>query len=483
MKKLNILVTVALLVAISLLSWQCSDAKQTHNDTTSVPEKEENEKAFTLISPFNENTNISIEPTLRFPDFGAMLDPHKYNDRVFLLSQDFPKEMPTKDAALEKILSIDFKTDWKAYALAVRDYILEGNGNPNNYQNSFYLEDNKVRNWYHVPWQHWGETGREGIHGLTREGPILKKMLGPNQVQTSFAYAVGFYNDFGGYTIGKVWPEVGPPQLDYLMEGNGFPEGTVVGKVLWTTLDASQASYLNNPISWDAYVYSKDLPNSPKKADKTAREVATVNLIQMDIMVRDERAKSTGGWVFGTFVYNGELDNDNRWKNLQPVGLMWGNDPSVTKSSNNPQPTKTIVNPDLIETKINEATTMPAMHLGWGSRLNGPVDNPNSSCMSCHSTAQYPGVSSILPMFNDPAVPVPPINSTASVQWMRWFRNVPCTTPFDEGKAISFDYSLQLQKSVENYIEYLNTTKDGKYFLQYWDSPHKVSRNLVSTKK
>ena len=62
---------------------------------------------------------------------------------------------------------------------------------------------------------------------------------------------------------------------------------------------------------------------------------------------------------------------------------------------------------------------------------------------------------------------------------MEWFRNVPCGTPFNEGQAVSFDYSLQLQKSVENYIEYLNTTKDGLYYLQYWDSPYKAARNAV----
>lgn len=476
MKKYSFFATGLFLVVLASFMFQCDKT-----DVASLEEQTANTlplvKLRTIQSPHNPNS--TVEPSLRFPDFGAMLDPGKYKDRIFLLSQDFPKDLPAKDAGVQKILSIDFKENWEEYALAVRDYVLEGNGNPNDVANSFYLEDNKVRPWFHVPWQHWGETGREGIHGLTREGPISKQMLAPEQEQTSFAYAVGFYNDLGGYTIGQVWPEVGPPKLDYLLAGNGFPEGTVVGKVLFTTLDESQVPYLQNAVAWDGYVYSSDVPGSPQAGDKSSREIAKVNLIQMDIMVRDERAISTGGWVFGTFVYNGTLNNEDPWKNLQPVGVMWGNDPEVTISLNNPTPTETKTNPLLVETKINPATTMPAMHLGWGARLNGPVDNANSSCMSCHSTAQYPGISSILPMFNDPAVKVPPINSNASVEWMRWFQNVPCTTPFDPGLAISFDYSLQLQKSVENYVEYLNETKQGKYYLQYWDSPHKAGRNKV----
>lgn len=473
MKKRNLLTTGLFLVILATVLFQCRQS-----DPATEVAKPTTTNFLKISSP--DNPNSTIEPRLRFPDFGAMLDPGKYDDRIFLLSQDFPKKMPVQDDAVKNILSIDFKENWEEYAIAVRDYVLEGNGKPNDVANSFYLEDNQVRDWYHVPWQHWGSTGREGIHGLTREGPIAQHMLAPEQDETSFAYAVGFYNDLGGYTIGQVWPKVGEPQLDYLLEGKGFPEGTVVGKILFTTLDESQVPYLKNSVTWDSYVYSADVPGSPDSSDTSnPREIAKVNLIQMDIMVRDERAISTGGWVFGTFVYNGNLNDPDPWKNLQPVGVMWGNDPEVTLSTDNPTPTETKINADLVETIINPAPTMPAMHLGWGSRLNGPVDNANSSCMSCHSTAQYPGVSSILPMFNDPAVPVPAINSNASVEWMRWFRNVPCKTPFDEGLAISFDYSLQLQKSVENYVEYLNETNQGKYYLQYWDSPHKAGRNKM----
>lgn len=472
MKKHVLIMTGVSLLALAFLFTQCKNTSSTgsEDDGTSMP----------LMKITNPNhPNVEVEPAIRFPDFGAMVDPGKYDGRVFLLSQDFPEKKPAVDSGVEKIFSIDFKTNWEEYALAVRDYVLEGNGKPNDVANSFYLEENKVRPWYHVPWQHWGSTGREGIHGLTREGPIAEKMLAQSQTETSYAYAVGFYNDLGGYHIGQVWPEVGPPVFDKLLAGNNFPVGTVVGKVLWTTLDGAQVPYLNNPITWDAYVYGKDVPGSGVPDSVDTRMIAPVNLIQMDIMVRDERAASTGGWVFGTFVYNGNLNSEDPWKNLQPVGLMWGNDPEERESSNNPTPTETIINPALTETMINTDESMPAMHLGWGSRLNGPVDNPNSSCMSCHSTAQYPGVSAIMPFLNNPKIDIPPVGTIANDAWMEWFRNVPCGTAFNQGQAISFDYSLQLQKSVENYIEYLNTTKDGLYYLQYWDSPYKAARNAV----
>ncbi|MFC4349369.1 hypothetical protein ACFO5Q_16070 [Kordiimonas lipolytica] len=428
-----------------------------------------------------EGLNVPDRLGQQFPDFGRMPSPGVYDGRVFRLSQDYPRKKPNmkKDKAIQKILKIDFKEDWYAYAMAVRDYVFEGNAHANDIENSFNLEDNKVRNWYHIPWQHYGPNGREGFHGLTKEGPILKQMLAPEQVTPSYAYAVGFYNEPGGYTIGQVWPTPAYPDLSYMKAGNGFPIGTVVGKVLFTTLGADEVPYLEDPVSWNAYIYNGDIPgNTGKQCNQNQPEcqsVTTVNLIQMDIMVRDPRADDTGGWVFGTFVYNGTLGNDNKWDNMIPVGMMWGNDPDYRMSSNNATPTKTIINPELKETVINQRMVdgkpeLPPSHLGWGGRLNGPVDNPNSSCMSCHSTSQYPTVSAIMPFLNEPPVSIPAVGTEAPDDWMLWFRNVQCTTPFNPGEAVSLDYSLQLSQGINNYMTALTNREDGLFAYEYWYS-------------
>ena len=419
-----------------------------------------------------------------FPDFGAMLPPAEHQGYVFRLSQDYPRERPSPDSGARKILDMDFREDWRAYAMAVRDYVFEGNidqGAAGDYEAAFRLEENPVRSWFHVPWQHWGKQGREGFHGLTQEGPIAAQMLAPSQTSESHAYAVGFYNAPGGFVIGKLWPTTERPDLSFF-EGEHpdgiFPVGTVVGKLLFTPLDEREVPFLADPIQWTAYAYASDLPGAlNRKAAGDVRVRTKVQLIQMDIMVRDERAKGTGGWVFGTFVYNGKLGNGNRWQNLQPVGLMWGEDPFDVTSLVNPTPTETKTNPALKQTVINPDESMPPMHLGWGYRLNGPVDNPTSSCMSCHSTAQYPGVTAIMPILQEPKVPVPPEGTEAGLEWMRWFRNVDCGTPFDPGKAVSLDYSLQMQKSVQNWVEYMSQTQHGLYANEYWENGYKVRRN------
>jgi hypothetical protein len=201
-------------------------------------------------------------------------------------------------------------------------------------------------------------------------------------------------------------------------------------------------------------------------------------------MVRDSRVDETGGWIFGTFAYNGALGYANRWDNLVPVGLMWGNDPEVTISLNNPHPspeTGTRTNPALRETIINASEDLPPMHLGWGFRLNGPVDNPNSSCLSCHSTAQYPSASAIMPVLNDPPVPVPPVGTEAGTDWMRWFRNIPWGESFDgNATSVNMDFSLQLTKSIHNYVDYLNATVRGQYAGEYWSNGYQIRRNVVT---
>jgi hypothetical protein len=390
----------------------------------------------------------------RFPDFGqAFLPaPGQYTGRIFKLSQEYPQDKPAIEAAERKFLDIDYRKDWKAYILAVRDYIYEGNIEQAGVANDFYLEDNKVRRWYHVPWQHYGPHGREGVHGLTKEGPVNPLTLNPAQKDQWQTYAVGFYNAPGGYIIGKAWADAENPDVT-VTQTEGFPEGTVVGKVLFTTAPVDQAPFLQNPIEWDAYV----APSYSNDNDKD-RQMSKVRFIQMDIMVRDSRAAATGGWVFGTFVYNGALGNANPWMNAVPVGLMWGNDPTVKDNVNNPAPVKTEINPNLKETVINTSTEMPPMHLGWGLRLNGPVDNVSSSCMSCHSTAQFPAISGIFP-------PKGTVPSTPT--WMRWFRNVPCTVPFDK-EGTSVDYSLQLAASFQNFLTARSIANGGSYSVQYW---------------
>jgi hypothetical protein len=383
-----------------------------------------------------------------FPDYGYQ-PPASYTGPIFQLSQSYPKTLPAgPPPAFFKLLPAKLSNDfeqWRPYVEAVKKYCLEGN-----VESDWYVQNNKVRHWYHAPWQHYGPLGREGIHGLTKEAQIQSQQLAPTQVTTGQTFAVGIYNDIGGYTIGQVWKDPQNPDPSVTSQPNSFHNGTVVCKPLFADVDLKQVPFLVNPVLWQAYVTDS--------FDSANREIKNVALIQMDFAIRDTRVPGTG-WIFGTFQYNGQMSSKPSWDNLVPVGLMWGNDPENTGNDyTNKQPTVTKINPTIMESAINAKTSeLPPTHLGWNGRLDGPVDNPVSACLSCHMTAESPQLSPMNPTFQAPDK-VPPVGSK---EWMRWFQNEPAGKPFDAA-ALSTDFSLQLAGGIQNFYDW-KCTQDGVF--------------------
>jgi hypothetical protein len=394
----------------------------------------------------------------RFPDFGFMVSPAEYHAKyegepVFRLKTDFPSEKPEKVPAF--VEKIDFKKDSRAYLEAARDYSFAGN------LPSWDPFSNTKANWYHIPWLHPDlasyppNGGTEGFHGLIKEAGLSPLQLGPElkgKPGDYSIYAITLVNDLAGYTLGRMWadPENPDPRATDARFGGGFPVGTVFAKLLFT--DAPQGTdkvaYLENPLAWNAYI-------TENFSVSTQRAVTRVNLLQMDIAVRDARADTPGltGWVFGTFVYNGQLNKPNKFDNLVPVGLIWGNDPEDRTNTTTPfPPTKTEVNPKLKETVIFDGKDLPPQHLGWNGRLNGPADLNTTSCLSCHIAAQYPQVTSLVP---EGAVPdggkQPPAPKSWDV-WMQWFQNLRCATSMDP-RSYSTDFSFQVAISLTNFYK------------------------------
>jgi hypothetical protein len=130
-----------------------------------------------------------------------------------------------------------------------------------------------------------------------------------------------------------------------------------------------------------------------------------VRLLQFDVAIKDGRARGTQR-VFGTFVADGQrrAKEPNPWNRIAPLGLMWGNDPPLTGQvarSHPPDPRKNGFREevifwdtvDMLNAAGGEVLPKQPGHLGCNSRLNGPADNANSSCMSCHMTASVPDAS------------------------------------------------------------------------------------------
>jgi hypothetical protein len=349
--------------------------------------------------------------TGRFPD-ARDPPPNGWKGPVFHLSQDYPATRPA--AGAEPWLKFDFRTQSVQYLRAVLAYALEGNTDID-----FRGQDNPVRTWYHAPWLDADQaTGREFIHGMTRERFSPPRDLAPTQTRTVQNWAVGMYNPRGGYVLGQVWKNPNDPDPRKAK----FPEGTVAFKLLFTAATVAQVPYLKNSLEWQADI---------NRSRGTGRR-PTLRLLQIDVAVRDTRADSTTGWVFGTFIYDGNAPGQTVWERMVPVGAMWGNDPDRLEDDG-----------PLEETAINPQANVP--HLGYKGRLNGPIDNRISSCESCHSTAEVP-----TDLAQRPTRELPRIDDAADVA--RYFRNIKAEKPFTPGR-LSLDYSLQLQSGIAQWAQ------------------------------
>lgn len=336
--------------------------------------------------------------------------PPGWTGPVFVLSQDYPAVAPAPPALPPPWKGVDFRTSPVTYARAVLRYAMQGN-----VAVDWRGQDNAVRPWYHAPWMHRGSRGREFVHGLTRERDSGPGDLHPNQTSTFQNWAVSLYNEPGGFVLGRVWADPDAPDPAQAR----FPEGTVAIKLLFTLATTDEVPTLLGAPEWEAFV-------------GTPQQIRTVRLLQVDLAVRDDRADDTTGWVFGTFVYDPDARGTagmRPWDKLTPVGIMWGNDPGLLGTA---QP--------LQESRINPRAQHLVTHLGWEGRLNGPVDNPDSSCLSCHGAAQDP-LGATLP------------RTTSQASLARFFRNIPAGVAFNADRDddhVSTDYSLQIAMGMRN---------------------------------
>src|SRR5918995_432823 len=331
----------------------------------------------------------------KFKDYylqGAGGDPPAgYTGRVFKLSQDYPSQLPPKENY--PWLAIEFKdggpVDPEAYLRALLAYGLEGN-----VEVDFYVEDNKVRRWYGMPWMDWnsevaadwpGTDGREFVHGLTHEFDTFPKTLSTFQDTFADTWSGAYFNDRAGFGIGQVYCDTDNPQPGALNPDptgrNNMPDGSYVIKLLFSTIGDEQLPVMKGALEWDANIFVNENPQYRNQGpiSRFERRLGKIRMLQIDVAVRDDR--SLTGWLFGTFGYDGNAPGETAWDRMIPIGIQWGNDPHVTEAETcTPDGT---CRPEMLKQQwINEAAvkslaTPPISmnHLGYGGRLAGPVDN------------------------------------------------------------------------------------------------------------
>jgi hypothetical protein len=366
----------------------------------------------------------------------------------FKLSQGYPTSLfAIKDAVLDTWggrertdgqREVDFQTDTDRYLFALRTYFFKGLKiwlpdpndplckadpddphcrvitNPAFNQDARHGDIGVLEKFFNVPFMNDVSHPREGIHGLTEERhPVLADLQpgfdGTPKVGRS--YGVAYYNRRGGYVLGQVFRDAqGQPTADADPGHAIFPENAAAMKLLFTTATPTQVKWLKGAFEWEAHL-TKD---SPKDAD-----IGIVRLIQIDVAVKDARRThdTNTGWVFGTFVYDPDDKKVTRaavefgappcddkpdnpctpWHHMMPLGVSWGNDPGVKPGDvgvgQPPRAGQRIKETAVAELAPDHAVIDSSqgklVKFGWAGRMNGPIDNPLSTCMSCHGTAQF----------------------------------------------------------------------------------------------
>lgn len=395
-----------------------------------------------------------------------------YAGRVFKLSQNYPNQLPP----MEKYpwLKIPFKNggpvDPRAYLQALLEYGLEGNVGVD-----FYVEDNKKRKWYGMPWMDWntelaadwpGTDGREFVHGLTHEFDSFGNSLSTLQKDFVDTWSNGYFNDRAAFGIGQVYCNPDDPKPGALNPDptgrNNMANGSYIIKLLFSTVNEQQLPIVKNALEWKAHVFVNDNPRWRNEGpiSRYERAVKNIRMIQIDVSVRDDR--STTGWLLGTFGYDGNAKGNTPWKRMVPLGLQWGNSPKVTfaetcSGPNGPCNRKKLTEQWINEQAVKDLTKPPLSfnHLGYAGRLAGPVDNPKASCLGCHQTAGFPAVP-ILPEFsaNGSLLKLDAERQPQTEQSLRmmYYGNVASGVVFSDTQLYSSDYSLQLSMSLQNFI-------------------------------
>ncbi len=428
--------------------------------------------------------------------------PEGWGGPVFNLSDAYSTAVPDSEEPWQQFNPFDSKLSEaekakqaQGYIWAVMKYIQQGNINSGNVNDDWTLCDNPVRSWFHIPYQTYDPlSGREFVHGLTREAPVTMTLQDTYELKTTM-WAVGFYNPAAAQSISTVWTGAPDPQIP--QQNFHFNNGSVIGKLLFTTANPTQYPFLKNMPVWQANISAPEFCGCTsstgnactykEQTEQCPRTVSDVYLLQFDIAVRDPR--SPIGWAYGTFVADGERKSSepNPWNRISALGLMWGNDTPPVGTGADYWPTDPRKNGfadgaifrDVVD-RLNQHTN--AGHLGCNDRLNGPADNAKSSCLSCHQTASVPDSANNTPAImyqfggfdNDNGQCMASPDTLDLEIDQVYFKSFDCSEPFvgpanvvpppnyAEGQKqwISTDFSLQLSISLTQWQEWQQDLKN-----------------------
>lgn len=398
----------------------------------------------------------------------------QYKGPFFKLSHDYPArvavpDMPWRAAIRNGQINTQ---NAAAYTQALKDAV----GKDMRVLLSDYPRwDAAKRGWYNEPWlgsMNLYDTkrqylGRESIHGMYVGSSDLDKSLFQQSglKKDITTYVLTYYDKVAAQTLNRIWKTKGPTDPHLTPDSTQFEEGAVIVKAAFITAGPEAWPVMQGAQKWPLYI-NVDATANGNDTPTRLPKLTDAYLMQFDIIVKDSKSAPDTGWVFMTLVYDKDAKRgpNGIWDQMVVLGAQWGNDPQANSTVNPAAP--------LLQDWNNpKAPLYGGETFGWGQRLSGPNDGAmnniayteegqlkkvvnakNSSCMSCHSTAQWNTASRNMPSFllpdlsNKPDVTAdgylvsPP---PGSPEWLRWFQNRRGNVPMDPG-SIAGDFDMVL---------------------------------------
>ena len=245
-----------------------------------------------------------------------------------------------------------------------------------------------------------GKNGREFVRGLTRERTSTEGELWRDP--PSLPCRTGrsdFDNPPGGFIVGQYVEgsgQSGSRRGARVSRRHRRRQAAIPGHPARGSLFARFRAVARQHSQLDRLPHSRHARRQPAVREKNE----PVRLLQIDVAIKDSRASATGGWVFGTFVYDGSAPGRTPWERMIPVGVMWGNDPGISPDSikAGDQLKESVIN------RAEDADPAPGLRgpFEWARRQSGVVLHVVSRARAAFSNRTCcPG----------PAMPAPPASA------------------------------------------------------------------------
>lgn len=371
---------------------------------------------------------------------------------------------------LGKNLDVRKKADSEKVAKILQRYVYEGwfdsDKTKGKTDSESHFRANNERTWCHTPWLNVTEKGREAIHGLTKEFPIRTTSVYtvPEDIEKNedaVTWGIAFFNKkvCDGYVKFFDQQDMIRQMRDNAPKFVGG-DGAVSFKLLfnampdWRRHMAGQWTGANGleAYNWWTHVSHARQDDKVKNGDESIRQLMNVAHVQLDISLSDSRLLGTSSvlkhWLMTTYYfdpsYNNEfladMDIPEALKHMRPVGLQFGLNAGESHifegSHNNHRPGKA---------NGGDGTELPYAE----TRLNGPVDNIEGSCLGCHAASGLrfnPGPMGELkkPRPEQDRSQFPPMTFMNNKQYADYIS--------DARRTGGFDFNMQLDKAMRNFV-------------------------------